>query len=116
MPPTRRRARTSRGTPPPDWRPAASAPRTVRNPSRSLSGLLQEDAEVLVEEDVGVEEDGALRDLPRAVHPAQHVLAAPGQELVVRLQVRAIHEEGRLGPHLAFRQRLRHEIANQMTR
>src|SRR5713101_2923863 len=50
MPRTRRRARTSRGTPPPDWHPAASAPRTVRIPSRSLSGLPVEAGRVVPEE------------------------------------------------------------------
>src|ERR1700730_5007184 len=91
-------------------RPPASIVMKVRRSSQykarvvasAGSQILEKDAEVLVQEDVGVEEDGALRDLPGAVDPAQHVLAAPGQELVIRFQVRAVHEKGRLGLHLAF--------------
>jgi len=49
---------------------------------------LQEDAEVLVEQDVGVEHNRAAPHPPRAVHLAQQILAATGEELMIRLQVR----------------------------
>src|SRR5262249_19697868 len=95
------------------------APRRVcsaNSPKSIAIALLKKDAEVFVQEHVGVEEDGALGDLPGAVHAAQHVFAAPGQELVIRFQVRAVDEEGRLCLHQAFGQRLRHEVADQMAR
>src|SRR6266571_1254041 len=62
---------------------------------------LEEDAEVLVEEDVGVEDDRAPGHLPRAVRLAQHILAATGKELMIRLQVRAVHQKRGLGLDLA---------------
>src|ERR1700730_1036953 len=76
---------------------------------------LQEDAEVFVEEDVGVGPDRAPPHFPRAVDLAQHVVAATGEELVIRLQVRAAHQKRGLGLYLAVLQRRRFEIADQVT-
>src|SRR6266446_2280200 len=75
---------------------------------------LEEDAEVLVEQDVGVEHDRAAPHLPRAVHLAQQILAATGEKLMIRLQVRAVHQKRGLGLDLAVLQRRRLEIADQV--
>ena len=56
-----------------------------------LDFRLEEDAEVLVEEDVGVEHDRAPGHFPRAVHLAQQILATTGEQLMIGLQVRAVH-------------------------
>src|ERR1700738_3531418 len=73
-------------------------------PSFSISSDLEEDAEVLVEQDVGVEHDRAPPHLPRAVHLPQHVLAATGEELMIGLEVRAVHQKRGLGPDLTVLQ------------
>src|SRR2546429_8885180 len=75
---------------------------------------LEEDAEVLVEQDVGVEDDRAPGHLPRAVHLAQQILAAAGEELMICLQVRAVHQKRGPGLNFAVLQRRRFEIADQM--
>jgi hypothetical protein len=71
-------------------------------------------AEVFVEEDVGVEDDRAPRDLPRAVHLPQRILAATGEVRMIRLQVRAVDQKR--GPRLDFAvfQRRRLAIADQV--
>src|ERR1700730_1044074 len=76
---------------------------------------LKKYAEVLVEQDVGVEHDRAPLYLPRAVHLAQHVLAATGEELMIRLQMRAVHQKRGLRLDLAVLQPRRLEIADQVT-
>src|SRR6266478_2502496 len=76
---------------------------------------LEEDAEVLVEEDVGVEHDRAPGHLPCAIHLAQQILAAAGEELMIRLQVRAVHQKRGLGLDLAILQRRHLEVADQVT-
>src|SRR5689334_11291815 len=76
---------------------------------------LEEDAEVLVEQDVGVEDDRAPGHFPRALYIAQHILAATGEELMIRLQVRAVHQKRGLGLDLAILQGRRLEIADQVT-
>ena len=68
-------------------------------PNFSIFSDLQEDAEVLVEEDVGVEHDCAPPHLPRAVQ----VLAVAEEELVNRPEVRAVHQKRSPGPDLAVR-------------
>jgi hypothetical protein len=65
----------------------------------------EEDAEVFVEEDVGVEDDRAPGDLSCAVHIALQILAAAGEELVIGLRVRAVDQEGGPGLDLAVRLR-----------
>src|SRR5438132_10813912 len=69
--------------------------------SRELSSdwvlTLEEDAEVLVGEDVGVEHDRAPR--PRSVHLPQHVLAVTGEELVIRLHMGALGALGHVASH-----------------
>jgi hypothetical protein len=55
---------------------------------------------VLTLEDVGVEHDRASGHRPRAVHLPQQILAAAGQELMIRLQVRTVHQKRGLGLHL----------------
>src|SRR5271169_3051035 len=55
-------------------------------PSRQpqlAAATLQEDAEVLVERDVGVEDDRVPRYLPGPLHLAQQILAATGEELMI---------------------------------
>ena len=69
---------------------------TVRRPA---SGL-EEDAEVLVEQDVGVEHDRAPGHLPRAVDLAQHVLAATGEELMIRIQASSRGSRSRRFPRI----------------
>jgi len=70
---------------------AAEIPRDAfggpRRAPHSAQGqrALQKDAEILVQEDVGVEEDGALWRSPTAPFTrGSHVFTAPGQELVIR--------------------------------
>ena len=46
---------------------------------------------------------------------AQHILAAAGEELMIRLQVRAVHQKRGPGLDLAALQRRRLEIADQVT-
>jgi hypothetical protein len=77
---------------------------------------LQKDAEVIIEQDVGVEHDRAPGDLPRAVHLAQHMLAAAGDELVIRLKMRAVDHKRGLGLYLTVLQRGRLEIIDQVTK
>jgi hypothetical protein len=77
---------------------------------------LEEDAEVLVAQHVGVEHDRAPRDLPRAPHLTQRVLATTREEVVVALEMRAVHDKRGLGLYLAVLQRRRRlEIADQVT-
>src|SRR4029077_7160925 len=115
-PPARKRTQT---------RPARTRPDTCRRPARPswprssalrshpLDGL-EEDAQVLVEQNVGIEHDRAPGDLPSAVHPAQHVLATAGEDLVVGLQMRAIDQERGPRLHLAPGQRRHLEVADQV--
>ena len=77
--------------------------------------VLEKHAEVFVEQDVGVEPDRAPSHLPRAVHLPQHVLAATGEELMIRLQMRAVHRKRGLGLYLAVLKRGRLEIIDQVT-
>jgi hypothetical protein len=78
---------------------------------RAAFDPLGEDAEIFVEQDIGVEHDRALGHLPRAVHFPQQILAATGEELMIRLQVRAVDQKPGLGLDLAVLQRRRFEIA-----
>ena len=48
---------------------------------------LQEDAEVFVQQHIGVENGRSTGDLPGAFNPAQHIFAAAGQQLVVGFEV-----------------------------
>src|ERR1700730_10824927 len=82
-------------------------------PNFSIFSDLEEHAEVLVEQDVGVEHDRAPPHLPRAVHLAQQILAATGEELMIRLQMRAAHQKRGLGLYLAILRRRRIEIADR---
>jgi hypothetical protein len=85
-----------------------------REASSRLGLILEEDAEVLVEQDVGVEHDRAHPHLPCAVRPPQQILTATGEELMIRLQVRAIHPKRGLGLCLAvFQRRLRPPLLDQ---
>src|SRR5207248_5480828 len=82
--------------------------------SQGLLKTLQKNAEVLVEEDVGVEQDRALGHLPPAGNLPQHVLAGAGEELVIRLQMRTVDKKGSPGLYLAVVLRRRLEIADQV--
>ena len=80
-----------------------------------LSRGLKEDAEVFVEEDVGVEHDRALRHLPGTLDLAQQILAAAGEELVIGFEMRAVYQKRGPGLDLAVLQRYCLEIADQVT-
>src|ERR1051326_8139301 len=100
-------------------RPSKSPKNGPRRFSRFCRAIeqngLEEDAEVLVEKHVGVEHDRAPRHLPRAVHLAQHILAAAGKKLGIRLQMRAVHQKRGPGLSFAVLPWRRFEIADQVT-
>src|SRR6516225_6271030 len=74
------------------------------------TSLMQKDAEILVERDAGVEDDRAPPHLPRAVLLTHHVLAAAGEQLIIGLRVRVVHQKRGPGLDLAALQRRRFEL------
>src|SRR5258708_26176035 len=61
--------------------PSSSISASASSGLRGVQLILEEDAEVLVEEDVGVEDDRAPCHFPRPSHLAQHILAIAGEQL-----------------------------------